>query len=90
MTRKELAQLLSEKEAMPKTKAESVIGTITSLIVEALENGDEVLLKGFGRFTTRTTKAKKGYNFQKGKVIDIKSRRMPVFRFAKKLCKDGI
>lgn len=90
MTRKEIVEKLSQTEGLTKSKTDSFIGAFTSLVMDSLAAGEDVVIKGFGRFTVKATKSKKGYNFQNGKTIEIESRSIPVFRFSKEFRKSGI
>jgi DNA-binding protein HU-beta len=61
------------------------IGTYTEAIMEALSQGLNVQLIGFGTFEVQLRKARKGRNPQTGEAIDIPAKTVPVFRPGSKL-----
>tara|TARA_Y100000310_G_scaffold11606_1_gene12129 strand:- start:561 stop:761 length:201 start_codon:yes stop_codon:yes gene_type:complete len=50
-----------------------------SVIAEVVCTGEAVELAGFGKFTTTTRKAKKGYDFPTGRTIDIPPKQVVAF-----------
>jgi DNA-binding protein HU-beta len=58
-----------------KRTLEALIGNVTS----CLKKGDSVRLIGFGTFSVRKRKARKGINPQTGEEIKIKARKVPHF-----------
>lgn len=84
MTRKKIVDTLAVQYALPKTVVDGMICSLIDLVCGSLSHGEDVAIRGFGRFTTRTAKAKKGHDFKTGGIVEIKERRIPVFRFARK------
>lgn len=70
---------LSQAEAARAT--ESVFGAIT----QALQNGDEVRLLGFGSFSVTNRAARQGRNPQTGATIQIAASKHPKFKAGKAL-----
>ena len=69
----------------------SKIDSITSFelilkaIVESLEKGDRLEIRGFGSLSTRIRKPIRGRNPQSGKAIELSERKVPYFRASKGL-----
>ena len=69
----------------------SKIDSITSFelilkaIVESLEKGDRLEIRGFGSLSTRIRKPIRGRNPQSGKAIELPERKVPYFRASKEL-----
>ena len=53
-------------------------------VAEALKNGEEVALAGFGTFKVKNKAARKGINPQTKQVITIPATKAPSFKFGKK------
>lgn len=84
MTRKTIVDRLSEQYALPKTMVDAMVCSLIDIIFNNLIEGNDVSIRGFGRFTTRKAKSKKGHDFKNGGVCVISERRIPVLRFSKK------
>ncbi len=68
-----------------KAAAERVLDAFTSSVTDALKDGDEVALMGFGIFSVRERAARTGRNPQTGKEINIAAGTLPGFRAGKVL-----
>ena len=72
MTRSELLERLFEDYPdLPETTLRRVLDLFFESIVEALEQGNRVELRGFGVFTPKLLKAKSGRNPQTGEQVDV-------------------
>ena len=68
-----------------KKDAQAVVDCVLSSITDALENGDSVMLVGFGAFKVIKREAREGRNPQTGKKMKIKAKNVPKFVPGKKL-----
>ena len=90
MNKAELAQLLAEKMNISKKEAEDMLNTFVDLVIATLKKGDEVVLTGFGAFTSKTRAARTGVNPQNPtEKIQIPAVRVPKFKAGKAL-KDAL
>lgn len=80
MNKADLVNSISEQTGLTKTKSNQVLDAMTSIISEALSNGEKVTLVGFGTFTTTERQARKGRNPKTGEVIDIPAKRVARFK----------
>ena len=62
-----------------QAKAKEVLEGILKDIADALKKGAEVTLSGFGKFTVKTTAARKGRNPATGAAIDIPAKKKVSF-----------
>ncbi len=76
-------------EVLTKKRATELMDALLRIIKANLEQGEKVLISGFGKFQTKFKWARKGRNPQTGDSIILKSRRIVLFQSAKKL-KDKI
>ena len=65
---------------MTKTEAREALETILRIIKSSLENGDDVLLSGFGRFNYKAKSARKGRNPQTGESVILDARKVVTFK----------
>ncbi len=87
MNKADLVNSISEQTGLTKTKSNQVLDVMTSIIAEALSNGEKVTLVGFGTFTTTERQARKGRNPKTGEVIDIPAKRVARFKAGSELTK---
>jgi len=85
MTKAELVSAVASKAGITKKDADAAIKAAVEAITEALKNGERVAIPGFGIFTVRERSARKGRNPRTGDVIEIKARKVVVFRPGKQL-----
>ncbi len=65
---------------LTKTDCARIIETIFEIIKQTLENGEEVLISGFGKFSVRNKSQRRGRNPQTGEPMLLPPRRVVTFR----------
>ena len=65
---------------MTKVQAREAVETILSTIKSSLENGDDVLISGFGKFNVKDKSARKGRNPQTGESLTLGARKVVTFK----------
>ena len=84
MTRSELiAQLAAKNPALYHRDLELLVASILDEIGGALERGDRVELRGFGAFSVRHRKARKGRNPRTGTSVQVAEKKVPFFKMGK-------
>ena len=78
MNKKELVENLIEKSG--EKKAEKVLNAFIETVKEAVANGDNVQLVGFGTFEARERAARDARNPQTGATLKIAAHNVPVFK----------
>lgn len=89
MNRTEFIKYIAEKQGIQQIEAKKVVDMFTGNVINALGEGEEVSLVGFGNFTVSTVEARAGRNPKTGEVIQIPSYKQPRFKVGKKL-KDAV
>ena len=89
MNKNDMIQKLSDRTGLAKHDSAKAVDGIFDLLTEALKEGDEVRLTGFGVFSVSERKGGKGRNPQTGAEIEIKPSKAPRFRAGKQL-KDAL
>ena len=69
--RQELTRRIASEAKLTQKQASQVLETTLGTIREALQNGNEVRLVGFGSFKVRTSAARKGVNPRDRQPIEV-------------------
>lgn len=85
VTKSELIEVVAQEAGLTKGRAELVINTIFESMVEALQHGEGIEIRGFGSFTVRQYKAYEGRNPRTGDAVHVAPKRLPFFKVGKDL-----
>ena len=80
VTKKDLADALSEKNGMTKKAAADAVNTVFDAILNHLSSGQDVSVHGFGTFKTKTRSARTGRNPQTGESVSIPEKTVASFK----------
>ncbi len=89
MNKTNLIDKIAQFSGISKAAASRALDAFTTTVTKTLAKGEDVVLVGFGTFTTSKRKARTGRNPQTGAVINIPARVIAKFRAGKKL-KDAV
>jgi DNA-binding protein HU-beta len=85
MNKQELAYRVADATGMARSEVLRTIDVLLDTITEALANGEEVRLVGFGNFVAGTRKASTGRNPRTGEPMDLAASVVPKFRVGRNL-----
>jgi integration host factor subunit alpha len=80
LTKAHLSEALFSKNIFTKTQSAQVIDTLFDLIKQSLQNGEDVLISGFGKFSVQEKQAHKGRNPLTGQKIMLPARKVVTFK----------
>jgi integration host factor subunit alpha len=80
ITKDKLTVLLQTQLGMSRQEARQVIDRLFKIIKDTLSQGEDLLISGFGKFSVRQKKARRGRNPQTKKSLIIASRKVVVFK----------
>ncbi|MFP4147424.1 MAG: HU family DNA-binding protein [Halorhodospira sp.] len=89
MNKSELIEAVADSADLSKAAASRAVDAMVESVTEALREGDQVTLVGFGTFTVRERAARTGRNPRTGETIQIPASKVPGFKPGKAL-KDAI
>ena len=85
LTKAHLANFIHNQIGLPQNKSVQVIESIIEIIKKTLENGEEVMISGFGKFYVKEKRERKGRNPATGEDMMLGSRRVVGFKCSGKL-----
>jgi integration host factor subunit beta len=80
-----IATLAAENPHLTQRDIERVVGVILERMIEALESGGRVELRGFGAFSVRSRPARSGRNPRTGEAVQVRAKNVPFFKSGKEL-----
>ena len=80
LTKARIIDSIYNSSDLNKTQATRTVEALLETIKESLENGENVLISGFGKFCVKEKKQRKGRNPETGKNLFIEQRRVVTFR----------
>lgn len=83
MTKADIVSKISDKSGIEKTDVLATVEAFMTEVKDALENGDNVYLRGFGSFIIKTRAEKTGRNISKNIAVNIPAHNIPSFKPAK-------
>jgi Bacterial nucleoid DNA-binding protein len=89
MTKTELIDALAKETGFNRKDGEAFLNAYIKLTKEALKQGDEIKLVGFGTFKVTERAARTGRNPKSGETIHIKAAKVPTFKAGKEF-KDAL
>ena len=85
MTKAELVEDVARAAELTKKDAERLVEIVFESIIESLNQGEKIELRGFGSFRVRERGARRGRNPKTGDPVSIPAKRVPYFKPGKEL-----
>ncbi|WP_024889838.1 HU family DNA-binding protein [Luteimonas huabeiensis] len=89
MKKSDLVNSVAAKSDLTKAQASTAVDAVFDTIIEALAQGEDVTIAGFGTFEVRVRAARTGRNPRTGEEIQIPASKNPAFKAGKAL-KDAV
>ncbi|WP_162199216.1 integration host factor subunit alpha [Aurantiacibacter gangjinensis] len=89
LTRADLAETINHKMGFSRAESLELVEAILTTMCDAMSDGENVKISGFGSFVLRDKKERVGRNPKTGVEVPITPRRVMTFRASQKL-KDRI
>ncbi len=80
LTKNDIAHSFYTQLDIPKNRSVKLVESLLEIIKKSLENGEDVLISGFGKFYVKNKRERKGRNPQTAKDMILKPRRVVRFR----------
>lgn len=85
MTKSELVEAIAARANLTKSRAELVVNCVFNSMVESLQQGTGIEIRGFGSFTVRPYRPYAGRNPRTGQEVSVPAKRLPFFKVGKEL-----
>ncbi len=85
MTKAELVDDVARAAELTKKDAERLVEIVFESVIDTLNQGEKIELRGFGSFRVRERGARRGRNPKSGDPVDIPAKRVPYFKPGKEL-----
>jgi nucleoid DNA-binding protein len=83
MTKAELVDHVAATVQLPKSQTDAVLTQCLQAIMDALQAGESVDVRGFGRFQLRHRQPRAGRNPRTGETLQIPAKAVPTFTAGK-------
>jgi integration host factor subunit alpha len=80
LTKADIVNTVTERLGYSKVKSSEIIETVLEIIKHSLEDGDDVLISGFGKLCVKNKDARKGRNPATGDDLMLEKRRVVTFK----------
>jgi len=80
LTKVDIIESIYEKLGIPKKDCVRIVESVFEIIKDDLDKGNDVMISGFGKWTVKAKKKRKGRNPQTGKEMVIDARKVVTFR----------
>ncbi|HEU0265918.1 MAG TPA: integration host factor subunit beta [Geobacterales bacterium] len=85
MNKSELIESLAARKGLSYKKAEEIVNRIFDSMVQAMQQGDRIEIRGFGSFVVKEYKSYTGRNPKTGEPIEVQPKKLPFFKVGKEL-----
>jgi len=85
VTKADLVEEVIRITELPRKESEIVVETIFESIIQALQTGEKIEIRGFGSFRTRQRRGRTGRNPKTGAKVEVPPKRIPFFKPSKEL-----
>jgi integration host factor subunit beta len=87
MTKADLISEVSRASELSKKDAENIVNVFLDGIVDALNEGEKIELRGFGSFKLRRRNSRVGRNPRTSETVEVPAKKVPYFKPGKDLKK---
>ena len=85
LTKAQMIDSIYRQIDLPKIRSVQVVESLLEIIKKSLENGEDVLISGFGKFCVKEKRKRRGRNPQTGENLMQAERRVVRFRCSGRL-----
>ena len=85
VTKKELVEAIASQTGITQVDSKIVLESFFDAVGQALQDGRNIEIRGFGRFKVKFKKARMARNPRTGEAVKVKAGVKPVFEASKEL-----
>ena len=80
LTKIDIIDSVCEQFGIPKKDCVRIVESLLDIIKDDLDKGNDVMISGFGKWSVKAKKARKGRNPKTGKAMTIVARKVVTFK----------
>ena len=80
LTKETIISDIYNQVGLIKTRSRSSVETLFDIVKKTLENGEDLLISGFGKFLVKQKEERRGRNPQTTEDLQLRARRVVVFK----------
>ena len=80
LTKEKLITLLQDQKGLSRQESRQLLERVFKIIKDTLSQGEDLLISGFGKFSVRQKKARRGRNPQTRENLILAARKVLVFK----------
>jgi integration host factor subunit alpha len=85
LTKAQIVESVQNQTGFPRNSSSEIVETLLEIIKRTLASGEDVLVSGFGKFSVKEKKARKGRNPATGEDMMLSPRKVVTFKCSGKL-----
>lgn len=85
LTKSQIVEAIAKQNGFTKKKSIDAVENLLEILKRTLESGEDVLVSGFGKFSVRKKKERRGRNPATGQNLMLGARRVVTFKCSGKL-----
>jgi integration host factor subunit alpha len=85
LTKADIVEAFLAKGGFTKTQSAQIIDTLFELMKQSLQNGEDVMIHGFGKFSVKEKYRRIGWNPQIGEPMTLPAKKVVRFKCSKVL-----
>ena len=85
LTKAKIADAIYQELGFPKNRSNELLELLLELMKNKLENGEDVLISGFGKFCVKDKNKRRGRNPATGSDLILRERKVVTFKCSGKL-----
>jgi integration host factor subunit beta len=85
LTKADLIEEVLRVTELPRKESETIVETIFGSIIQSLQKGEKIEIRGFGSFRTRQRRGRVGRNPKTGAKVEVPAKKIPFFKPSKEL-----
>lgn len=80
LTKADIVESIQNHLGFPKNKSAQIVESLLEIIKKTLEDGEDVLISGFGKFCVKSKKERRGRNPANGQDLMLSPRKVVTFK----------
>ncbi len=85
LTKADIVDMIHRELDFPKHQSTDIVETLLELLKSSLQNGEDVLISGFGKFSVKEKRSRRGRNPATGDSMTLGARRVVTFKCSGRL-----